>query len=135
VGQKDARIPEGCERVELKETWEKRRVEREIDREHREKWERAQIGKQMQNEIVTAHNRSELRSFMQQGGYIIGKDGERKFVPPMRASQRDFARFAMQQNDNRPREKYDGVFHFEALSRDASNREHGRNRDGSRVRK
>ena len=30
----------------------------------------------------------------------MGKDGERKFVPPMSAAQRDFAKFAMKQNDN-----------------------------------
>jgi putative FmdB family regulatory protein len=134
-GQKDALIPEGCERIELRETWQKRQVEREIDREHREKWERARIGKEMQSEIVTRHNRAELRQVMQQGGYIIGKDGERRFVPPMRESQRDFARFAMRENDNRPREKYQGAFFFDALSRDASNREDGRNRDGGRMRK
>lgn len=133
--QSDAVKPPEYERVELRDAHSVRRVEREIGREHYEKWERAQIGKQMQDEIVTSHNRRELRSVMQQGGYIVGKDGERRFVPPMSAAQRDFARFAMQQNDNKPREKYQGAFFFDALSRDASNREDGRNRDGGRVRK
>lgn len=135
LGQKDGRIPEGCTRVEARETYQKRQIEREIGREHEEKWRRAQIGKQMQDEIVTSSNRRELRSVMQQGGYIIGKDGEKKFVPPMSQAQRDFAQFAMKQNDNRPREKYQGAFFFDALNRDASNRDHGRNRDGSIVRK
>jgi len=133
--QRDAIKPPEYETVELRETYDKRRVERAIDREHREKWQRAQIGKQMQDDIVTKSNRAELRSLMQQGGYIMAKDGERKFVPPMSARGRDFARFAMKQNDERPREKYQGAFFFEALSRDASNREDGRGRDGSRVRK
>jgi putative FmdB family regulatory protein len=134
-GQADARMPAEYERVEVRETYQKRAIEREINREEREKWERANIGKQMQRAEVERVNRSELRTIMQQGGYITGPDGGRKFIPPMSAKMRDFARFAMQQNDNRPREKFNKVFHFEALSMNSSNREPGRNRDGSRVRK
>ena len=107
VANKGARIPEECERVEVRETWQKRQIEKEIDREHREKWERTQIGKQMLAEQASTVNRSELRDKMQH----------------MSAKSRDFAKFAMDQNNNRPREKYKGTFVFEALSQNSSNRE------------
>lgn len=129
--QRDAIMPPEYERVELKETADKRRVEREIDREHRENWERSQIGKQMLNEGITAQNRSELRNIMANGGRL--PDG--RTIRSMSAAQKDFARFAINQNNNKPREKYRGVFHFEALSQNASNREDGRGRDGQRIRK
>jgi putative FmdB family regulatory protein len=140
LGQKDGRIPEGCIRVEAKETWHKRAIEHEIDREHREQWERAQIGKQMQTEIATRENRSELRNIMNGGAIVELPDRtnldklEKRFVK-LSPAQRDFARYAMEQNNQKPREKYTGAFFFEALERNASNREDGRNRDGSKVRK
>jgi len=130
-GDKNARMPVEYERVELRETADKRRVEREIDREHRERWGRAQVGKQMMAEQIESQNRSELRNIMSNGGKL--PDG--RTVAPMSAAQKDFARHAMNANNNRPREKYEGVFHFEALSQNASNREEGRGRDGQRIRK
>ena len=117
--QPDARKPVEYERVELRNAFEIRNVERSIDREEREKFERAQIGKEMLAEGTTATNRSELRQKMQH------------FHPHMR----DFARLAMDQNNAKPRAKYRGAFYFEALSQNASNRDDGRNRDGERVRK
>lgn len=134
-GQTDAKMPREYERVELRQTEDKRRVEREINREEYEKWQRTQIGKDMQRAEVERVNRSELRHLMQQGGYITGPDGEHKFVPPMSRRGRDFAQFAIQANNNKPRERYGKMFHFSALSMDASNREDGRRRDGSRMRK
>ena len=131
LADKHARVPEGCERIEVRETYQKREVEKSIDREHREKWHRAQIGKQMGMEQVQSINRAELRNIMNNGGKL--PDGRE--VRPMSAKSKDFARFAMDQNNNRPREKYEGVFHFEALSQNASNREEGRGRDGQRIRK
>jgi hypothetical protein len=117
--QPDARKPVEYERVELRNVFEIRGVERAIDREEREKFERAQIGKEMLAEGTTATNRSELRSRMQH----------------MRPHMRDFSRFAMDQNNAKPRAKYRGNFYFEALSQNASNRDDGRNRDGGKVRK
>jgi len=117
--QPDARKPVEYERVELRNVFEIRGVERAIDREEREKFERAQIGKEMLAEGTTATNRSELRSRMQH----------------MRPHMRDFARLAMDQNNAKPRAKYRGNFYFEALSQNASNRDDGRNRDGGKVRK
>jgi hypothetical protein len=64
-----------------------------------------------------------------------GKLPDGRTVAPMSAAQKDFARHAMDANNNRPREKYEGVFHFEALSQNSSNREEGRGRDGQRIRK
>ena len=112
--QRDARMPPEYERVEVQETADKRRIVREIDREEREKWERTNIGKQMFNEVDEAARRSELRGRMQ------------RFSP----AQRDFARYAMDRNNNRPREQYKGAFFLQALEFDASNREPYRGPDG-----
>jgi hypothetical protein len=76
-----------------------------------------------------------LRNVMQQGGYVYDQNGERRHIGAMSQRGRDFARFAMDQNNNKPKPKYHGQFYFESLSMNSSNREDGRNRDGSRVRK
>ena len=112
--QRDARMPPEYERVEVQETHDKRRIVKEIDREEREKWERVNIGKQKFKEVDEAARRSELRSRMQH----------------FSAAQRDFARYAIDRNNNRPREQYKGAFYLQALEFDASNREPYRGPDG-----
>ena len=128
--QRDARMPPEYERVEVQETADKRRIVREIDREEREKWERVHIGKQMLNEQDEAGRRSELRQAMFHGRHVENPDGTKRFIPPMSAAQRDFARYAMDRNNNRPREQYKGAFFLQALEFDASNREPYRGPDG-----
>lgn len=133
--KRDARMPEGFELMAVRETHEKRRVEREMAREERETWQRHQIKRDMELSEAQRHNRAELRQFMQQGGMIETESGDRRQIGPMSAQQRDFARFAMESNNHRPQKSCPVDFVIEALSMDASNREHGRNDDGTRVRK
>jgi len=113
-GQRGAKMPAEYERIEVQETHEKRRIVREIEREEREKWERVQIGKDRLSEINTAACRSALRDRMQS----------------MSPAQRDFARFAMDQNNQKPRPQWRGAFYLQALEFDASNREPYRGPDG-----
>ena len=133
--QADARMPAEYTRVELRNIMDVRRVERAINQEEYRNWEMVQSGKQRQREEIERSQRSELRRFMQHGGSLVNDDGTMRTVGPMSERGRDFARYAMQRNNERERPKYKGVFHFEAFSMDASNREDGRNRDGSRARK
>jgi hypothetical protein len=118
-GQPDARMPAEYERVELRSATEARRVEGAINREEREKWEAANRGRERLREEVSSANRAELRDKMAH----------------MRAQNRDFARFSIDKNNNAPKRKYRGEFHFEALSMNASNRDPGRRSDGTMLRK
>lgn len=111
---RDAKMPGEYERVEVQATADKRRIVKEIDREEREKWERTQVGKQMMREIDESARRSELRDKMQH----------------MSAAQRDFARYAMERNNQKERPTYKGAFYLQALEFDASNREPYRGPDG-----
>jgi putative FmdB family regulatory protein len=117
--QPDARKPEEYTRVECRNAFEIRGVERAINREEREKFERAQIGKEMGMEAVQSNNRSQLRDRMAH----------------MQPHMRDFARFSIDKNNQKFRPKYSGHFEFEAMSQNASNRDPGRDREGNRVRK
>jgi hypothetical protein len=117
--QPDARMPAEYERVELRNATEVRRVEGAINREEREKWEAANRGRERLKGEVSSANRAELRDRMAH----------------MQPQNRDFARFAMDRNNQAPSRKYRGQFHFEALSMDASNRDPGRRSDGTMVRK
>ena len=121
-GHRDARVPAEYERVEVQDTHEKRRIVREIDREHREKWGRAEIGRQMMSEQLTPERRAELRHAMQQGRVIEDENGKR-FVGPMREELKDFARYAMKQNDGKPRRRYRGGFILTALEMNQQNME------------
>lgn len=118
-GQPDARMPAEYERVELRSATEVRRVEGAINREEREKWEAANRGRERLRGEVSSANRAELRDRMAR----------------MSPLMRDFARFAMDKNNQQPGRKYRGEFHFEALSMNASNRDPGRRSDGTMVRK
>ena len=113
-GQRGARMPDEYERIQVQETHEKRRIVREIEREEREKQERVIVGKQMLNEHDEAQRRSMLRDRMQS----------------MSPQQRDFARFAIDRNNNRPRQQNRVAFYLQALEFDASNREPYRGPDG-----
>ena len=112
-------MPAEYERVELRNATEVRRVEGAINREEREKWEAANRGRERLKGEVSSANRAELRDRMAH----------------MQPQNRDFARFAMDRNNQAPSRKYRGHFHFEALSMDASNRDPGRRSDGTMVRK
>jgi hypothetical protein len=114
---RDAKKPPEYERVELRNAFEIRGVERAIGREEQEKWERSRVGKQQMFEGIQSGNRSELRSRMQS----------------MSPAQRDFARFAMAKNNQKTAEKYRGTFYFEAMSQDSSNRDPYRE-DGRGIR-
>jgi hypothetical protein len=117
---RDARMPPEYHRVEVQQTHDKRRIVAAMDREEREKAERVLVGKQMMRERDESVRRSELRSRMQN----------------MSPQARDFARFAMQKNNDKPRQKYTGAFYLQALEFDSSNREPYRGEDGlSRGRK
>jgi len=111
---RDAKIPPEYERVEVQATADKRRIVSAIDREEREKWERVQVGKQRLNEADESARRSALRDRM----------------GSMSPITRDFAKYAMDQNNSRPRAKYTGAFYLQALEFDASNREPYRGVDG-----
>jgi hypothetical protein len=94
----------------------------------------------MGRQQIESINRAELRHVINEGGYVPlpsrtnPDEMEKRFVK-LSPAQRDFARYAMQKNNDKPREQYRGAFFFEALSRDSSNREEGRGRDGQRIRK
>ena len=102
---RDARMPPEYIRVEAQSTAEKRRIVKEIAREEYEKAERVNVGRQMLHERDEALRRSALRDRMQS----------------MSAVQKDFARYAIDKNNNKPRRRYTGAFYLEALERDSQN--------------
>lgn len=104
---RDAPLPEGCERVELRTAAEVRSVEREMASEEYAKWERKQDIEQSFYSERDKTLRSELRRRMQS----------------MSAAGRDFAEYAMRQNDQRERPRFRSNVFFEAFSQDSSNRD------------
>ena len=82
-------------------------IVRAIDAEHRTQWERAQEGKDRLCQLDQSERRRELRSRMQH----------------MAPVTRDFAQFAMDKNNSRPRPRYTGAFFLQAREFEKSNRE------------
>ncbi len=107
-------MPDECVRVEVQATHDKRRIVAAMDREEREKAEQVFIGKQMLHERDESARRRELRSKMEH----------------MSPAQRDFAKFAMDKNNQKGLRKDVPAFYLQALEYDATNREPYRGRDG-----
>ena len=106
-GRDDARMPPEYERVEPGSLRETDAIVRAIDAEHRTQWERAQEGKDRLCQLDQSERRRELRSRMQH----------------MAPVTRDFAQFAMDKNNSRPRPRYTGAFFLQAREFEKSNRE------------
>jgi hypothetical protein len=135
-GHKDERVPDGFTRVEIRDAAHARRVEAAMNDSARREWERTNEGKQRLQEMNQQHFRRELRTAMEQGRYVEDPDGSRRFVGPMRPVLRDFARFAMQRNDQKPADRFRGETYFEALAFNAGNRaEHRDEKTGWKARK
>src|SRR5260370_13623012 len=98
----NAPVPRGFRRVELRTVAQVRRFEREVNRIERDKADRLRSGEERYFGEVRSRLRSELRQAMQH----------------MSAAGRDFARFAMEQNDARRKPSIDPRFFVEVFSKD-----------------
>jgi len=112
-GTRDARIPEGSERIELRSAADVRRVEREMTQHEYSKFVSKQEREEQTFGAAHAEKRAELREKM------------RNFSERGKA----FARVAMQQNDNAHRKRFQTNTFFDAFSNDASNRDGYRGED------
>ena len=99
-GRSDVPTPAGYQRVELKTLAEVRRFEREVGVKSYQRHELAAAKDSAACEAARAKLRGELRMDMQQ----------------MSEKGRDFARFAMQQTNDRPRKRYSSDAHLEVFS-------------------
>lgn len=118
-GTKDARIPEGSERIELRSAADVRRISKEMgDAEYRK-----YVNKQEREEQTfgahAAQQRADLRMKMQS----FSQRGQ------------DFARAAMKQNDEAPRTRFRTNVFFDAFENNASNRDGYRGEDHRSGRK
>jgi hypothetical protein len=106
-GSHDDPVPPGFAKRELRTIHEVRAFENRMNREERARWERHQEAEHNAWSAAEKERRAQLRAEMQH----------------MSAAGRDFARYAMEQNDRRPRENFDPGFRIAVFSDDASNRE------------
>src|SRR6185312_3503440 len=103
----DAPIPEGFMRQELRTLAEKDAFEREVNANERARHESYMENRDRAASMVQERNRSELRARMQH----------------MSQFGKDFARTAIDQNNNRVRGRFDAGFHIESSHYNASNRD------------
>lgn len=99
-GSTDIAPPAGFERVELKTVHEVRKFEREMNQREHAKHEDSRYRDSQACEAARTKLRGELRMAMQQ----------------MSPLGRDFARYAIEQTNNRRKGRYDAGFRVEALS-------------------
>ena len=107
LAHKDARIPVGSERIELRSAADVRRVEREMTAQEYRKFCDKQEREEQSFGAYAAAQRAELRERMKH----------------MSERGKAFAQTAIRENDNKPRQKFQTNVFFEAFSMDASNRE------------
>lgn len=112
-GSSSARVPKGCERVEITSIHQARKFESEVNLTERMKHEQSAERQSKAFNQVKDHFRSELRQRMQSFS-SMGKD---------------LAREAMRQNDNRPSKSYEPGFRIDILSNDSSNRDSYRDKE------
>ncbi len=118
-GSKDARIPEGAERIELRTSADVQRISREMTqaeyRKHLAKQEREErtFGEQCRQQ--RAELRQQMQSFSERG--------------------KDFARMAMKQNDEAASKRFQTNVYFDAFENNSSNREGYRGEDHRQGRK
>lgn len=110
LAHKDARIPEGSERIEMRSAAEVRKIEREMTAQEYRKFCDKQEREEHTFGAHAAEQRAELRRRMQ----------------GMSERGRAFARVAMAQNDQKSAPKFRTNVFFEAFSMDASNRQEHR---------
>lgn len=104
---RDAPVPSGYERVELRNAADVRAAEKSMEREEYAKWE---AKAEREGRFFSERERmmrSELRDKMRH----------------MSQAGRDFALHAMRQNDNRERAKFQSNVYFDAFANDSSNRD------------
>lgn len=106
-GRNDARVPQGFEKKTLTSLEEARKFSKEFNQREQAQTQMRQHIKEAQFNEAQKGNRSELRTAMNR-------------MSPM---GRDFAQYAMQQNDKRRRAKAEVNGFFEVAEYDASNRE------------
>jgi hypothetical protein len=118
-GTRDARIPEGSERIELRTAADVRRVERHMTNTEYSKFVAKQESEERTMGALQAERRAQLRdmakNFSQKG--------------------KDFAQLAMKMNDAAPRKKFQTNVMFDAFSNNAGNRDTYRGDDHRQGRK
>lgn len=105
-GRADAAVPEGYQKVELRTGSEVHAFEREVNAKECSRYERYQEGREAAFADIQGRNRSDLRASMRN----------------MSEFGRDFARAAIEQNNQKTLGSFDPGFHLEAFHYDASNR-------------
>lgn len=118
-GSKDARIPEGSERIELRTSADVQRISKEMGQAEYRKFCEKQEREEQTFGAHAARERSELRQKMQ----------------GMSQRGQDFARAAMKQNDEAPRKRFQTNVFFDAFENNASNRDGYRGEDHRQGRK
>jgi len=106
-GAADARVPKHCHKVELKTIREIEKFERDVNAKMRKEADDHNSREEMRFAEVQNKNRRDLRTAMER----------------MSPQGRDFAMFAMKQNNMRKRKTSEVGFHVQILHFDQSNRE------------
>lgn len=106
-----APVPPGFIRREMRTTQEKRAWLKDVNARDRAEWER---GREREEQGYSEAERVRRSEFFQR-------------MQTMSPAGRDLARLAIDHNNNRPRRKYTRETVLEALERNSSNREPGRN--------
>lgn len=120
----NAPIPKGYVKVEL-DTAGVRKLEREMNVRERAKYMEAKERESHYFGAMQARNRRDLRTAIETGRIgVRGADGKMRTVE-FSEFDKDFARFAMEQNNQRSGydKGFEAGFNVEALSYDSSNRE------------
>ena len=118
-GAKGARIPEGSQRIELRNAADIRRIEQRMTAAEYEKFTRKQEREERHFGALQSEQRAELRQKMQ------------SFSERGKA----FSRLAMKENDNAPRKRFQTNVFFDAFSNNAGNRDGYRGEDHRSGRK
>ncbi|SRR6266478_7672339 len=106
-GSPTARVPQGFQKKELRTIREVEQLERDVNRTLHSEARQHQENEERHFAAIKEKLRSDLRQAMQS----------------MSPQGRDFARFAMERNNQRSRKKTEVGFHVEILHLDRSNRE------------